>query len=47
MAVDILLSYVDYSLDKYGGPSIIRTPLVTADSSGVWVIEIVWINETT
>ena len=34
----ILLSvYVLY----YSGPSIIHTPLVTADSSGVWIIEIV------
>ena len=29
---------------KYSGPSIIQTPLVTADSSGVGIIEIVQIN---
>ena len=33
--------------ERYSGPSIIRTPLVTADSSGVRIIEIVGINETT
>ena len=31
----------------YSEPSIIRTPLVTADSSGVQIIEVVQINETT
>ena len=31
----------------YSGPLIIRTSLVTADSSSVGIIEIVWINEIT
>ena len=31
----------------YSGPSIIQTPLVTADGSGVRIIEIVCINKMT
>ena len=31
----------------YSGPPIIQTPLVTANSSGVRIIEVVRINETT
>ena len=30
------------AISKYSGPSIVRTPLVAANSSGVWIIKIIW-----
>ena len=35
------------NMNNYSGPSIIRTPLVTAINSEVQIIEIVQINEMT